>query len=214
MKLVLTEVEMLGGLRAERVAEEPLAAGVAEVESHAHGALVEQPVTIMFVEPFEQFLHLFEMVGFVTPIAAATSLAPFSPILNRRENLDLDHVSHVRLRVDWAFANVARIVKHRLLHEAVAEGRADEFSVSALEHPRPMTLSLPASCDKGKSRARPFSKRTPALEAEGIWQASTPAATLEKSVKFGWLFRRTNEVMGCLARRLRRRRCLGVLVAR
>jgi hypothetical protein len=154
--LVLTEVEMLGGLRAERIAEEPLSAGVAEVESHAHGAFVEQPVTIMLVEPFEQLLHLCEMVGFVTTIAVATSLAPFFPILNRRENLDLDHVSHVRLRVDRAFTNVARIVKHRLLHEAVAEGEANEFFMSALEHPCPMTLSVPASCDKGKSPARPF----------------------------------------------------------
>jgi hypothetical protein len=153
----LTEVEVLGGLRAERVAEEPLPAGVAQVESHAHGALVEQPVAIVLVEAFEQFLHLFEMIGFVTTIAAATSVAPFPTILNRGENLDLDHVSHVRLRVDRAFANVARKVKHRLLHEAVAEGKAGEFLMSTFKRPSPMTLSLPASCGKGKSRVRPFS---------------------------------------------------------
>ena len=61
---------MLGGLGAERVAKKPLAAGVAQIESHAHGALVEEPVAVVLVEPLEQVLHLLEMVGFVSAIAA------------------------------------------------------------------------------------------------------------------------------------------------
>jgi hypothetical protein len=141
---------MLGCLRAERIAEEPLAAGVTEIETHAHGAFVEQLCTVMIIESLQQFLHLLEMVGLVAAIAAATRLARFPLILHRRENLDLNHMSHVRLRIDRAFANVARVVKHDHLREAVAGGAAFHRFVGALEHSRPTTLSLPASCGEGK----------------------------------------------------------------
>jgi hypothetical protein len=130
VKSVLTEVEMLGGLRAEGIAKEALAAGVAEIESHAHSAFVKQPRAVVVVESFEEFLHLLKMVGLIAAIAA-TRLTGFSFILNRRENLNLDHMSHVRLRVDWAFANVARVVTHHVLHEVRAEGVAGEFLMNA-----------------------------------------------------------------------------------
>ena len=150
VKSVLTKVEMLGRLRAERIAEEALAAGVTEIETHAHGALVEQLCTVMLIESLQQFLHLLEMVGLVAAIAAATPLARLPLILNRRKNLDLDHMSHVRLRINRAFANVARVVKHHHLREPVAGGTAFNDFVGALEHARPTTLSLPASCGEGK----------------------------------------------------------------
>lgn len=127
IELVLTEVEMLGRLRTKRVAEKPLAAGVAQVEPHADRAFVKEPRTVTFVELLEQFLHLLEMVGLIAANAVTTILARLPFILDRRKNLDFDNVSHVRLRVDGALANVARIVKHHFLHEAVAEGTAGDF---------------------------------------------------------------------------------------
>lgn len=149
-KSVLTKVEMLRRLRAERIAKKSLTAGVTKVESHRHRALVEQTGAIVIVEPLEQLLHLLKMVGLVTTITATTPLARFPFILNRRENLDLDHMSHVRLRVDRAFANVARIVKHLLLHEAVAGDAAFQNFTSNSHRSCPMRMSLTASCSEGK----------------------------------------------------------------
>jgi hypothetical protein len=149
-KSVLTEVEMLGCLRAERIAKEPLATGITEIETHAHGAFVEQLCTVTIIESLQQFLHLLEMVGLVAAIAAATPLARFPLIFHRCENLDLNHMSHVRLRINRAFANVARVVKHYHLREAAGRGRGGSSFRSAFEHIRPTTLSLPASCGEGK----------------------------------------------------------------
>jgi len=105
--LVLAELEMLRRLRAERVAEEPLTAGVAQIEPHRDRALVEQTGAVLVVQSLEQFLHLFKVVVIFRRLAAACRRTACTGIVHGLKDFDLHHMSHVRLRVDGAFANVA-----------------------------------------------------------------------------------------------------------
>ncbi len=106
VKSVLTEVELLAALDAERILHEPLPADVAQIEPHRLGRVVDHRV--LTVEPLEQVLHLLEMIR-VAPVAlTAAGLAVF----DRRKDLDLHHMPPARLRVDRALADVAGVMQH------------------------------------------------------------------------------------------------------
>jgi hypothetical protein len=112
---VLTEVELLAALGAERVLDEPLSAAIAQIEPQRHGAFVEKAGTILIVEPFEQFLHLLEMILVVPIAAAAVGRTAGRRIFNGLKHLDLHDMANIGVRVDRAFAQVARVMEHAFL---------------------------------------------------------------------------------------------------
>ena len=153
---VVAEVELLAGLDAERVLHEPLPAGIAEIEPQRPGAVVEA-VSSSASSIARAVLHVFEVIGLLAG-RIAVSRRPH-PVVDRGKHLDLDHVPHVRGRVDRPFADVARVMEHRLLRGGLVgvaavfeQGRPPPSEQRKCR--REVPVSVTATCGQGKSWRR------------------------------------------------------------
>jgi hypothetical protein len=110
---VLAKVELLAGFQAERVLHEPLATGVTEVKTHRTRGIFRHAWVVAVVDAFEKIFHLLEMVALLVEIIER--LASTEVILDRGKYLDPDDVANVDLGMNWSFADITRIMKHRAL---------------------------------------------------------------------------------------------------
>jgi hypothetical protein len=110
---VLAKVELLGGFQAERVLHEPLAAGVAEIKTHRTRQVFGHARVFAVVKAFEQVFHLFEVISFL--VETIEGLASTEVVLHRWKHLDPDDVPNVDLGMNRSFADITRIMKHRVL---------------------------------------------------------------------------------------------------